>query len=146
MEAFARLLDALLYTRSRTAKLRLIADYLVATPDPVRGWALAALTGTSSAHLRVVPRGSPELKIFETFFESARPRSGQIRDTQREYLFGADGNQVGSTVLIPLGERAALGLLAIASHDTERYLPTMSTDFLVRIGELVTEALTARGA
>jgi uncharacterized protein YigA (DUF484 family) len=100
----------------------------------------------SSPHLRLVPRGSPELKIFETFFESARPRSGQIRDTQREYLFGADGSQVGSTVLIPLGERASLGLLAIASHDTERYLPTMSTDFLVRIGELVTEALTARGA
>ena len=46
MEAFARLLDALLYTRSRTAKLRLIADYLRATPDPDRGWALAALTGT----------------------------------------------------------------------------------------------------
>ena len=46
MESFARLLDALLYTRSRTAKLRLIADYLVATPDPDRGWALAALTGT----------------------------------------------------------------------------------------------------
>lgn len=106
----------------------------------------AATLGTlQSGHVRVVPRGSPELKIFETFFESGRPRSGQIRDTQRDYLFGADG-KVGSTVLIPLGERAALGLLAIASHDTERYLPTMSTDFLVRIGELVTEALTARGA
>ena len=49
-------------------------------------------------------------------------------------------------MLIPLGERASLGLLAIASHDTERYLPTMSTDFLVRIGEIVTEALAARGA
>ena len=107
---------------------------------------LPGLPGQPGPHLRVVPRGSPELKIFETFFESARPRSGQIRDTQREYLFGADGSQVGSTVLIPLGERAALGLLAIASHDTERYLPTMGTDFLVRIGELVTEALTARGA
>jgi DNA ligase-1 len=46
MESFARLLDALLYTRSCTAKLRLIADYLVATADPDRGWALAALTGT----------------------------------------------------------------------------------------------------
>ncbi|MEN9931885.1 MAG: hypothetical protein RIS17_458 [Pseudomonadota bacterium] len=46
MENFARLLDALLYTRSRNAKLRLIADYLLATPDPDRGWALAALTGT----------------------------------------------------------------------------------------------------
>ena len=46
MEQFARLLDALTFTRSRTAKLRLIADYLLATPDPDRGWALAALTGT----------------------------------------------------------------------------------------------------
>ena len=34
--------------------------------------------------------------------------------------------------------------LAIASHDTERYLPTMSTDFLVRIGEIVTEAVSSR--
>ena len=42
------------------------------------------------------------------------------------------------------GERGALGILAIASNDTERYLPTMSTDYLVRIGEIVTEAVSAR--
>jgi uncharacterized protein YigA (DUF484 family) len=114
-------------------------------------WVLLAVDPTfaplgplAGPHVRVVPRGSPELKIFETFFESARPRSGQIRDTQREYLFGGDGSQVGSTVLIPLGDHAALGLLAIASNDTERYLPTMSTDYLVRIGEIVTEAVLAR--
>ncbi|MCD2324573.1 cisplatin damage response ATP-dependent DNA ligase [Sphingomonas sp. IC-56] len=46
MRAFADLLDRLIYTRSRNAKLRLIGDYLRATPDPDRGWALAALTGT----------------------------------------------------------------------------------------------------
>ncbi|WP_133366344.1 cisplatin damage response ATP-dependent DNA ligase [Qipengyuania sediminis] len=44
MEAFAALIDALVYTRSRNEKLRLIADYLARTPDPDRGWALAALT------------------------------------------------------------------------------------------------------
>jgi uncharacterized protein YigA (DUF484 family) len=106
--------------------------------------ALAPLAHLQNPHVRFVPRGSAELRIFEAFFESARPRSGQIRDTQREYLFGGDGSQVGSTVLIPLGERAGLGLLAIASHDTERYLPTMSTDFLVRISEIVTEAVSSR--
>lgn len=114
--------------------------WLLVATDP----SLAALAQLQSAHVRFVPRGTPELKIFETFFESARPRSGQIRDTQREYLFGGEGSQVGSTVLIPLGEHAGLGLLAIASHDTERYLPTMSTDFLVRIGEIVSEAVSAR--
>ena len=43
MEAFAALLDALIYTRSRNEKLRLIAEYLRTTADPDRGWALAAL-------------------------------------------------------------------------------------------------------
>ncbi|WP_226699726.1 cisplatin damage response ATP-dependent DNA ligase [Qipengyuania gaetbuli] len=44
MEEFAALVDALVYTRSRNEKLRLIAEYLRATPDPDRGWALAALS------------------------------------------------------------------------------------------------------
>jgi DNA ligase-1 len=44
MEQFAALLDALVYTGSRNAKLKLIADYLRHTRDPDRGWALAALT------------------------------------------------------------------------------------------------------
>jgi DNA ligase-1 len=44
MERFAALLDALVYTRGRNGKLELIADYLRTTPDPDRGWALAALT------------------------------------------------------------------------------------------------------
>jgi DNA ligase 1 len=44
MKAFATLLDRLIYTRSRNAKLVLIAAYLRATPDPDRGWAMAALT------------------------------------------------------------------------------------------------------
>ena len=45
MHAFAQLLDSLIYTRGRNAKLKLIVDYLHATPDPDRGWAMAALTG-----------------------------------------------------------------------------------------------------
>lgn len=46
MRAFSQLLDDLVYTRSRNSKLRLIGDYLKKTPDPDRGMALAALTGT----------------------------------------------------------------------------------------------------
>ena len=45
MQAFAALLDALSYQPARNAKLRLIETYLRETPDPDRGWALAALTG-----------------------------------------------------------------------------------------------------
>ena len=46
MRAFSQLLDDLVYTRSRNSKLKLIGDYLRETPDPDRGIALAALTGT----------------------------------------------------------------------------------------------------
>ena len=45
MKAFSTLLDTLVYTTSRNRKLALIAEYLRATPDPDRGWALGALTG-----------------------------------------------------------------------------------------------------
>ena len=44
MEHFADLLDRLVYTPGRNAKLRLMTDYFRTTPDPDRGWALAALT------------------------------------------------------------------------------------------------------
>jgi DNA ligase-1 len=45
MRAFAHLLDRLSLTASRKAKLVLVRDFLRETPDPDRGWALAALTG-----------------------------------------------------------------------------------------------------
>ncbi|MGC1465430.1 MAG: cisplatin damage response ATP-dependent DNA ligase [Pseudolabrys sp.] len=48
MNRFAELLDRLAYEPARNNKLRLIADYLRTTPDPERGWALAALTGALS--------------------------------------------------------------------------------------------------
>ena len=44
MKAFSELLDRLSYTPGRNAKLRLMQDYFRTTPDPDRGWALAALT------------------------------------------------------------------------------------------------------
>lgn len=45
MKAFSALLDQLVYTRSRNAKLQIIGHYLKHAPHPDRGWALAALTG-----------------------------------------------------------------------------------------------------
>ena len=45
MNRFAALLDRLAYEPSRNAKLRLMTDYFRTTPDPDRGYALAAITG-----------------------------------------------------------------------------------------------------
>src|SRR5947209_9171394 len=48
MNRFAALLDRLAYEPSRNGKLRLSTEYFRATPDPERGYALAAITGALS--------------------------------------------------------------------------------------------------
>ena len=68
MRDFSQLLDALVYTRSRSFKLKLIGDYLKRTPDPDRGYALAALTGELNLPA-VKPAADP----------GASSRSGSIR-------------------------------------------------------------------
>jgi DNA ligase 1 len=44
MKAFATMLDKLSYTPSRNGKLALLKEYFLSTPDPDRGYALAAIT------------------------------------------------------------------------------------------------------
>ena len=94
-----------------------------------------------SRFLRVVVPDAPALKTFETLFISGKPRCGQLRDSQREFLFGADAAEVGSVALVPLGDKGSLGLLACGSNDPHRFNPTMSTDFLTHVGVLITAAL-----
>src|ERR1051326_3647775 len=48
MNRFAALLDRLAYEPRRNAQQRLMTEYFRATPDPERGYALAALTGALS--------------------------------------------------------------------------------------------------
>ncbi|MDO9418174.1 cisplatin damage response ATP-dependent DNA ligase [Pararhizobium sp.] len=48
MKPFAELLDSLVLTPQRNAKIRLLVDYFRHTPDPDRGYALAAIAGTLS--------------------------------------------------------------------------------------------------
>jgi uncharacterized protein len=82
-----------------------------------------------------------EIKMFDSLMTAGKPRCGQVRDVQRDYLFGKDSVEIGSVALTPLGVKGALGLLAIGASDAERFHPAMSTEFLSRIGELVTYAL-----
>ena len=94
-----------------------------------------------SRFLRVVRADAPELRSFDTLFSAGKPRCGQLRDSQREFLFGADAGGIGSVALVPLGTKGDLGLLACGSNDSQRFNPTMSTDFLAHIGELIAAAL-----
>jgi uncharacterized protein YigA (DUF484 family) len=91
--------------------------------------------------LRIAGRDSAEMKMFDSLFQSGKPRCGQIRDAQRDYLFGKDTVEIGSAALTPLGSKGSIGILAIGSSDAQRFSPGMSTEFLTRVGEVVSVAL-----
>ena len=99
-------------------------------------------TSADERFLRMVPPDDPRLKSFESLFASGKPRCGQVRDSQRELLFGAEANDIGSVALVPLGDKGSLGLLALGSTDRDRFHPGMSTEFLARLAELISDALT----
>ncbi len=101
-----------------------------------------SLEAAPSRFLRTADPADPAMKTFESLLQAGKPRCGQIRDAQRDFLFGKDSIEIGSVALTPLGSKGALGILAIGASDIERFHPAMSTEFLSRIGELVTQAIT----
>ncbi|MBV9836194.1 MAG: cisplatin damage response ATP-dependent DNA ligase [Alphaproteobacteria bacterium] len=83
MQHFAELLDSLVFQPARNAKLRLITTYLASTPDPDRGYALAALTGTLD-----LPNAKPALlrefgvqRLGETLFTLSYDYVGDLAET-----------------------------------------------------------------
>jgi len=83
MRAFSQLLDDLVYTRSRNTKLRLIGDYLKETPDPDRGYGLAALTGTLSipAVKHAAVRAIAEERVDPVLLYMSRDYVGDMAET-----------------------------------------------------------------
>lgn len=90
---------------------------------------------------KAVARDDESLQAFDTFLKGSGPRCGQIRDPQRDFLFGKETDEIGSAALVPLGNKSEVGFLAIGSADSDRFHPGMSIDFLGRLGELVAGAL-----
>jgi uncharacterized protein YigA (DUF484 family) len=100
------------------------------------------LQAAAGRFLKTADPADDVVKTFESLLQSGKPRCGQIRDAQRDFLFGRDSIEIGSVALAPLGAKGALGLLAIGASDADRFHPAMSTEFLTRIGELLANALT----
>jgi uncharacterized protein YigA (DUF484 family) len=59
-------------------------------------------------------------------------------------LFHDAAEHIRSLALVPLGQTAVFGLLALGSEDPKRFYPEMGTLYLRRIGELCAAGVTAR--
>ncbi|WP_431321718.1 cisplatin damage response ATP-dependent DNA ligase [Rhizobium sp. YTU87027] len=83
MKAFADLLDRLVLTPSRNGKLKLLSDYFRDTPDPDRGYGLAAIAGTLEVR-NVKPAMLRELvleRMDEMLFRYSYDYVGDLAET-----------------------------------------------------------------
>jgi uncharacterized protein len=84
-----------------------------------------------------------QAETFQQFFDQTQPICGQLEPEQLSYIFGAESDRIASTALIPLKSDGVLGLLAIGSVDPKRFAPHHGTDFLTRLGEIISRTLQA---
>lgn len=83
MYAFSDLLEKLYFTNSRLTKTAVLHDYLRNTPDPDRGWAIAAIAGTLSFDLfkRALIKSLTLSKVDETLFNLSYDYVGEMSET-----------------------------------------------------------------
>ena len=84
---------------------------------------------------------NPDLDGFGKFLDAGVPQCGHLPQVKLEYLFGQQAEQIRSTALIPIKAQGLLGLLAFGSYSDRRFHPEMGTDYLTRLGEIVSKTL-----
>ncbi len=96
------------------------------------------VAGLSADWLRVAARDDASMRPFDEFFAAGEPLCGRLNSDKLSVVFGQHGDKVKSAVLLPVGDQ---GLLAIGSHDPNRFHPGMGTIFLKLISEAVLVAM-----
>ncbi|MBV8032158.1 MAG: DUF484 family protein [Betaproteobacteria bacterium] len=87
------------------------------------------------------PVGEAERRHAETL---GAPQCGVAAGNPCLPWFGESAEHIRSIALVPLGQTATFGLLALGSEDPQRFYPEMGTLYLRRIGELCASGVGAR--
>ncbi len=95
-----------------------------------------------------VPMDDPEIAGFKSILANEKPVCGTLKPEQLSYLFADVAEQIKSSALIPVGgeycsatECSFLGILALGSHEPERFSAHVGTLFLSNLGEIVSRAI-----
>ena len=167
MNRFAELLHRVAYEPARNNKLRLMTEYFRSTPDPERGWALAALTGAltfphaKAGLIRSLIAERTDPVLFELSYDYVGDLSETVAlmwpasspSTQGEGEERAAGNQITLTTVIEtlstLGKTQLAGQLARwldALDETGRWALIKLVTGGLRIGVSARLAKTAAAA
>ena len=78
-----------------------------------------------------------EFAQFKTILETRMPISGRLKSQQQVFLFGHEGDDIASAVIVPLHGKGWTGVLSIASTDSSRFTESMGVELLANLGEIL---------
>ncbi len=87
---------------------------------------------------RVIPENDRSLDPFRDALTDAEPLCGRLNPDKNALLYGPRAEEVQSSALLSL---PGVGLVAIGSHDPNRFFPGMGTLFLRMMGESFAAAM-----
>ena len=88
--------------------------------------------------LQVIAQDDPRLAVFRDCLANGEPICGRLQVEKSQLLYGDEVERVQSTALLPL---PGVGLVAVGSHDPNRFYPGMGTLFLRMMGEALVVGL-----
>lgn len=92
--------------------------------------------------LQVIAQDDARLQPFQDFLASGEPLCGRLQPQKHAMLYGDAADQVQSSALLAM---PGVGLVAVGSHDGNRFFPGMGTLFLRMMGESLATALARYG-
>ena len=78
-----------------------------------------------------------EAALFEALIEKRLPTSGAPDPQRQMFLFGEEGGDIASVVLVPLHGNNWGGVMAIGSRDPDRFQEGMGVELLANMGEVL---------
>ncbi len=87
---------------------------------------------------------STDLSALDELFKNNQPVSGVIDNIRKKLAFDGQHKDIASAVLIPLADTEKLGLLAMGSHEADRFRSGVGTLFPAALGEMLSQAIRIR--
>jgi uncharacterized protein YigA (DUF484 family) len=107
--------------------------------DLVRIVTFAPVDGMEEADwLQHIPADDARLQPFRDCIAGSEPLCGRLQPEKNAVLYGVRAEEVQSSALLPI---PGVGLVAVGSHDANRFFPGMGTLFLRMMGEALGVAL-----
>ncbi len=79
----------------------------------------------------------PRQSLFKSIIDKRMPLSGCLKRQQQVFLFGDEGDDIASAVMIPLHGKGWGGIMAIGSSNADRFQEGMGVELLANMGEIL---------